>query len=148
MRLVDLVGGERVAQAVHDTDIIGLTSDSRRVEPGFLFAALPGTRVHGGAFIPQALERGAAAVLAPGRFELPADSRAQLLVDDNPRRRFALMAARFFGAQPETVAAITGTNGKTRWPTSCARSGRAWETGPPAWEPWASPSRGSGPGVI
>ena len=99
--------------AAQDTDISGLTSDSRRVEPGFLFAALPGTRVHGGTFIPQALERGAAAVLAPGQFELPADSRVPHLVDDDPRRRFALMAARFFGAQPETVAAVTGTNGKT-----------------------------------
>jgi UDP-N-acetylmuramoyl-L-alanyl-D-glutamate--2,6-diaminopimelate ligase len=113
VRLVDLVEGEIVIPATHDTDIIGLTSDSRRVEPGFLFAALPGTNVHGGTFIAEALERGAAAVLASGPFEMPADSLTPLLIDDNPRRHFALMAAKFYATQPETVAAVTGTNGKT-----------------------------------
>jgi UDP-N-acetylmuramoyl-L-alanyl-D-glutamate--2,6-diaminopimelate ligase len=113
VRLVDLVEGEIVIPATHDTDILGLTSDSRRVEPGFLFAALPGSRVHGGAFIAEALERGAAAVLAPGPFDMPADSPTPLLINDNPRRLFALMAAKFYANQPDTVAAVTGTNGKT-----------------------------------
>ena len=95
-------------------DIRGLTADSRKVQPGFLFAALPGTRADGGAFVDDALRRGAAAILMPpnarggvGR------SETVVLTDENPRRRYAQLAARFFGEQPETVVAVTGTNGKT-----------------------------------
>lgn len=97
-----------------DTDIVGLTCDSRLVEPGFLFAALAGARADGRAFIPEAMRRGAAAVLAPPGTRIETrEPPVPLLVDDNPRRRFALMAARFFASQPPTVAAVTGTNGKT-----------------------------------
>ncbi len=96
------------------TDIVGLTCDSRLVEPGFLFAALAGARADGRAFIPEAMRRGAAAVLAPPGTRIETrEPPVPLLVDDNPRRRFALMAARFFASQPRTVAAVTGTNGKT-----------------------------------
>jgi UDP-N-acetylmuramoyl-L-alanyl-D-glutamate--2,6-diaminopimelate ligase len=106
-------------QALKDLDIAGLTADSRAVEPGFLFAALPGTEQDGRTYINEAVQRGAAAVLAPpgtdlndGRFNI-AGAPIRLITDSNPRRRFALMAARFFNAQPDTIAAITGTNGKT-----------------------------------
>jgi UDP-N-acetylmuramoyl-L-alanyl-D-glutamate--2,6-diaminopimelate ligase len=99
------------------TNIIGMTSDSRRVEAGFLFAALQGSRRDGRAFICDAVRRGAAAVLAPPGTELPeaADPVRPLVLitDTNPRRRLALMAARFFARQPATIAAVTGTNGKT-----------------------------------
>lgn len=92
----------------------GLTADSRQVEPGFLFAALPGTMVDGRAYIGDAIAKGAVAVLAPSGTVLPDDSSGVVLItDDNPRRRFALMAAEFFGRQPGRIAAITGTNGKT-----------------------------------
>jgi UDP-N-acetylmuramoyl-L-alanyl-D-glutamate--2,6-diaminopimelate ligase len=97
-------------------DIIGLTADSRGVGPGFLFAALPGSTVDGAAFIPDALRAGARAILAAPGVSLPADAPADavLVTDPNPRRAFALMAAAFHGwAQPEAVAAVTGTNGKT-----------------------------------
>ncbi len=95
-------------------EISGLTCDSRRVEPGFLFAALPGTRVDGRDYIDQALRRGAAALLVPpGTGIEPGAPPVALVTDDNPRRRFALMAARFYETQPPTVAAVTGTNGKT-----------------------------------
>ncbi|MFQ5764279.1 MAG: Mur ligase family protein, partial [Rhodospirillales bacterium] len=97
-----------------ETDITGLTCDSRRVEPGFLFAALPGTRLDGRSFIGDALDRGAVAVLAPPGTALEAaGGPVTLLTDTNPRRQYALMAASFFEIQPETVAAVTGTNGKT-----------------------------------
>ncbi|HLY06524.1 MAG TPA: UDP-N-acetylmuramoyl-L-alanyl-D-glutamate--2,6-diaminopimelate ligase [Rhizomicrobium sp.] len=92
----------------------GLASDSRDVRPGWLFAALPGTRNDGGAFIAEAVRRGATAVL--GAPELRAKAEAlgvRFIADENPRRRLAFIAAEHFGAQPETVAAITGTNGKT-----------------------------------
>ncbi|HET6467584.1 MAG TPA: Mur ligase domain-containing protein, partial [Geminicoccaceae bacterium] len=93
-------------------EIAGLTADSRAVRPGWLFAALPGTRTDGGRFVADALARGAAAVLgAPPLAELGLP--VPVIVDVEPRRRFARMAAAFFGRQPRTVAAVTGTNGKT-----------------------------------
>ena len=115
-----------INQAVtEDLDINGLTCDSRRVEPGFLFAALPGARADGRAFIGEAVRRGAVAVLGPPGTRIDeTDHPVRLLVDDNPRRLFALMAARFFGAQPATIAAVTGTNGKT---TVVGFLRQAWE---------------------
>lgn len=93
------------------TEIAGLTADSREVKPGFLFAALPGTRVDGTRFIPQAIAQGAAAILVSTGADVEAG--VPVIADSNPRRRLALMAARFFGKQPRTVVAVTGTNGKT-----------------------------------
>ena len=95
-------------------DITGLTADSRAVEPGFLFAALPGSQADGRDYIDQALAKGARAILAPTGTELPPSATGvELITDDRPRRRFARMAAAFYGAQPATIAAVTGTNGKT-----------------------------------
>ena len=105
MRLSELAS-ETVAP---DPTIAGLTADSRAVEAGFLFAALPGVNVDGADYIPQAENNGAAAVLArPG-----ARTRLPLIADEEPRRRLAQMAARFYPRQPATIAGITGTNGKT-----------------------------------
>ncbi len=102
------------ATAQAKVEISGLTADSREVAAGYLFAALPGSRADGRDFIPQALEQGAAAVLAPEGTVLPDSAKAvALITDTNPRRRLALLAARFYGCQPKTVAAVTGTNGKT-----------------------------------
>lgn len=95
-----------------DPEIAGLTADSRAVKPGDLFAALPGGKADGSSFIADAIARGAVAVLAPAGTVLE-DERAVLVTDDNPRRRFALMAAKFFRTQPQTMVAVTGTNGKT-----------------------------------
>ncbi|MBU6296742.1 MAG: UDP-N-acetylmuramoyl-L-alanyl-D-glutamate--2,6-diaminopimelate ligase [Alphaproteobacteria bacterium] len=92
----------------------GLASDSREVKPGYLFAALPGTKADGASFVKDAVARGAAAVL--GRPEVAASAAAlgvRLIVDENPRLALARYAAAFYGAQPEIVAAVTGTNGKT-----------------------------------
>jgi UDP-N-acetylmuramoyl-L-alanyl-D-glutamate--2,6-diaminopimelate ligase len=95
-----------------DPEIAGLTADSRAVKPGDLFAALPGGKADGRGFIADAIARGAVAVLAPAGTVLE-DERAVLVTDTNPRRRFALMAAKFYGRQPQTMVAVTGTNGKT-----------------------------------
>jgi UDP-N-acetylmuramoyl-L-alanyl-D-glutamate--2,6-diaminopimelate ligase len=92
----------------------GLASDSREVRPGFLFAALSGTKADGADFVADAVKRGAAAVL--GRPELRSSVEAlgvRFIAETNPRLALARRAAAFFGAQPETVAAVTGTNGKT-----------------------------------
>lgn len=105
------VAGGRETEGV---EIAGLTCDSRAAAPGVLFAALPGTKVDGRDFIEHALKRGASAVLAPAGTRLPEAYRSvPLITDDNPRRRFARMAAAYYGGQPETVVAVTGTNGKT-----------------------------------
>jgi UDP-N-acetylmuramoyl-L-alanyl-D-glutamate--2,6-diaminopimelate ligase len=92
----------------------GLTADSRAVGPGFLFAALPGAKADGRAFIADAVARGAAAVLAPDGTDWPEGIPARpLLTVADPRRMLALFAAEFHAAQPATVVAVTGTNGKT-----------------------------------
>lgn len=94
------------------TDIVGLTADSRDVRPGFLFAALSGTKTDGRAYIAQALDKGASAILVEKGVSAGAVS-VPVVADINPRRRLALMAAKFYGAQPRMAAAVTGTNGKT-----------------------------------
>jgi UDP-N-acetylmuramoyl-L-alanyl-D-glutamate--2,6-diaminopimelate ligase len=92
--------------------ISGLTADSRRVEPGFLFFAIPGTKADGASFAADAARRGAAAIVA-ARGALKADAGVPVIEVDEPRAALALAAARFFGAQPRTMVAVTGTSGKT-----------------------------------
>lgn len=95
-------------------EVEGITADSRRVAPGWVFAALPGARLDGRRFIAEAVARGAAAVLAPEGTDWPEGVPPRpLLHDPEPRRRLAQIAAALAGAQPRTVVAVTGTNGKT-----------------------------------
>lgn len=96
-----------------DAAVSGLTADSRAVEPGMLFAALPGTRVDGTAFVEQALASGAAALLVPDGFIPEHQPGIPVLQAEDVRRAFALAAAAYFGRQPETMVAVTGTAGKT-----------------------------------
>jgi UDP-N-acetylmuramoyl-L-alanyl-D-glutamate--2,6-diaminopimelate ligase len=97
-----------------DPDLAGLTLDSRKARPGFLFAALAGSRQDGAAYIADAVSRGATAILAATDAVLPPLDPAIVVVRDaNPRRRIALMAAAFAALQPATIAAVTGTNGKS-----------------------------------
>ena len=98
-----------------DPEITGVTADSRRVKPGFLFAALPGVNADGAAFAAKAVEAGAAAVLADQDLGLSAPT----VVCRDPRRGYALAAANFWGRQPQTCVAVTGTNGKTSVATFC-----------------------------
>ena len=98
--------------------VTGLAVDSRAVKAGFLFAALPGSRVHGAEFITYALRQGAGAVLTdPAGAALAADvlaaSDAALVVVQDARAALAQAAALWSGAQPATMVAVTGTNGKT-----------------------------------
>ncbi len=98
--------------------VTGLALDSRAVRPGYLFAALPGSQVHGAEFIPYALRMGAAAILtdaqgAAGAEGTLAGSDAVLVVVPDPRLALAQAAARWFDAQPEVAVAVTGTNGKS-----------------------------------
>ncbi|MEK9672820.1 MAG: UDP-N-acetylmuramoyl-L-alanyl-D-glutamate--2,6-diaminopimelate ligase [Rhodospirillaceae bacterium] len=117
MRLSDMWDGAEIKDLPawrSEAPVRGVTCDSRKVAQGFLFAAIPGLTHDGRDFIPDALDRGAVAVLAPPGTRLPdAYQDIPLLETDNPRRRYALSAARFYRAQPKTIAAVTGTNGKT-----------------------------------
>jgi UDP-N-acetylmuramoyl-L-alanyl-D-glutamate--2,6-diaminopimelate ligase len=92
-------------------EITGITADSRAVRPGFIFAALPGGKVSGVDFIPEAKRRGAAGVIAPVGTRL--ETELPVIEDPLPRKLFAQMAAAFYGAQPEIVVAVTGTSGKS-----------------------------------
>ncbi|HXF54234.1 MAG TPA: UDP-N-acetylmuramoyl-L-alanyl-D-glutamate--2,6-diaminopimelate ligase [Hyphomicrobiaceae bacterium] len=92
--------------------VTGLTADSRKVEPGMLFAALPGSRTDGARFAAEAAARGAVAVLTGYGAQL-SDLAVPLLRAADPRRALALMAARYYGGQPEVAVAVTGTSGKT-----------------------------------
>jgi len=100
-----------------DPEITSVTSDSRKVAPGALFVALPGSAADGRAFIPQALAKGAAAILAPS--DTPAGAAPLLVTSGDVHRAYALAARSFYGAQPKTCVAITGTNGKTSVANFC-----------------------------
>ena len=112
MRLSELVKRD----LSNDPQIEGVTADSRKVRPGWLFAALPGAKVDGRSFAPRAVEQGAAAVLAGREIE---GLTSPLVIASDPRRAFALAAAAFWGAQPATCVAVTGTNGKTSVAAFC-----------------------------
>jgi UDP-N-acetylmuramoyl-L-alanyl-D-glutamate--2,6-diaminopimelate ligase len=95
-------------------DFTGLTSDSRKVLPGFLFAALPGSKTDGARFVQDAVARGAAAVLGMPEVAMQAAELGVTFIPaDNPRAALAHFAAAFYGAQPEVIAAVTGTKGKS-----------------------------------
>ena len=95
-----------------------LQVDSRKAGAGTLFAAMPGSVVHGAAFVATALEQGAVAVLTDAKGaqiagDAIAAAGAALVITDDPREVLARTAAIWFGAQPATMIAVTGTNGKT-----------------------------------
>jgi len=101
----------------------GLAVDSREVGPGFVFVAVPGTRLDGADFIRYALRQGAGAVVATpdgaerARTQIAEDGMADwpvpVFLSADPRVTLAHLAAAFYAAQPEVMAAVTGTNGKS-----------------------------------
>jgi UDP-N-acetylmuramoyl-L-alanyl-D-glutamate--2,6-diaminopimelate ligase len=92
----------------------GLASDSRKVKPGYLFAALAGSKTDGARFVKDAVARGAVAVLgAPALADEVAALGVRFIADENPRAGLAHLASLFFTGQPEIVAAVTGTKGKS-----------------------------------
>ncbi len=93
-----------------DAQVTGFAIDHRKVAPGTVFGAFVGTAVNGENFIPAAVAAGAVAVVA--RDEAPVDGAVHISAAV-PRRTFAQLAAGFFTPVPETVVAVTGTNGKT-----------------------------------
>jgi UDP-N-acetylmuramoyl-L-alanyl-D-glutamate--2,6-diaminopimelate ligase len=104
MRLSELAGIE------NDSEVTGFAIDHRKVVAGSVFGAFKGAVFNGEDFMDQAVERGAVAVVA--RPEAPV-AAVPHLSSAEPRRLFAQLASRFYGPYPETVVAVTGTNGKT-----------------------------------
>ncbi|WFU27291.1 UDP-N-acetylmuramoyl-L-alanyl-D-glutamate--2,6-diaminopimelate ligase [Bradyrhizobium sp. CB1717] len=116
MKLRDLIGQDvlgndaAIEPAVAALEVTGVALDSRVVKPGDLFFALAGSKTDGARFIDAAIDAGAVAVVGD---HAPSASKVPFVAVANPRRALALAAARFFPAQPATIAAVTGTSGKT-----------------------------------
>lgn len=104
MRLGTLLGSDDA------TPVTGFAIDHRKVAPGNIFGAFKGSVVNGEDFIPAAIASGAIAVVAAPEAKVVG---AVHVADSDPRRAFALLAARYFAPFPETIVAVTGTNGKT-----------------------------------
>ncbi|MFT6462597.1 MAG: UDP-N-acetylmuramoyl-L-alanyl-D-glutamate--2,6-diaminopimelate ligase [Maricaulis maris] len=109
MTLNDLLLDEGLVVEGGEQTVRGLTLDSRKVEPGFVFAALPGVKVHGRDFIPKALTAGASVILT----DEPVEAPVPVIAVPEPAALLARMAARFYPRQPGHIVAITGTNGKS-----------------------------------
>src|SRR5580692_3900381 len=112
MKLSDLFGDNAtIGPQAAAVEVSGLAVDSRAVKPGDLFFALAGAKTDGTRFIEAAIAAGAVAVA--GDHPPPAGCRVPFVSTLNARRALALAAAKFFPGQPSTIAAVTGTSGKT-----------------------------------
>jgi UDP-N-acetylmuramoyl-L-alanyl-D-glutamate--2,6-diaminopimelate ligase len=111
MKLRDLLMGAALERPLDDVaggvEITGISSDSRKVAKGDLFVAVAGSKTDGARFIDDAIAKGASAVVSAD------SSHPGTIVSGDPRRALALAAAAFYGAQPATMVAVTGTAGKT-----------------------------------
>ncbi|MER8464351.1 UDP-N-acetylmuramoyl-L-alanyl-D-glutamate--2,6-diaminopimelate ligase [Mesorhizobium sp. M1396] len=113
MKLRDLAGILPVEGTTSaDLEVIGISSDSRQVKPGVVFFALAGTKADGAVYAADAAARGAAAIVT-GKGATIAGLSVPVLAVGDPRLALALSAARYFGKQPQTMVAVTGTSGKT-----------------------------------
>lgn len=106
---------EKTIHGDQDVNVRGLTSDSRQVRPGELFVAIKGLTADGHDFIPQALERGAVAVVAERKSIPPDSSNVPLVIVPDSRAALAYLAAAWYGhpTRRMRVVGITGTDGKT-----------------------------------
>lgn len=95
-----------------DVDVWGISMDSRAIEPGMVFVAIAGSETDGARFVPDVVAKGAAAIVVGEAVAIESGS-ATLVTTSNPRRALAGMAARLHPRQPDIIAAVTGTAGKT-----------------------------------
>ncbi|CDN92575.1 UDP-N-acetylmuramoyl-L-alanyl-D-glutamate--2,6-diaminopimelate ligase [Agrobacterium tumefaciens] len=115
MNLRDISGNafpelnELLLSEIGAIEIGGITADSRRAQPGSLFVAVAGTKADGAAYVKDAVAKGAVAVVSGH----PVDADVPVLSVTDPRLYLSLAASRFYGKQPETMVAVTGTAGKT-----------------------------------
>jgi UDP-N-acetylmuramoyl-L-alanyl-D-glutamate--2,6-diaminopimelate ligase len=114
MKLKNLLAVDSVSDARFATlELSGVSADSRTVKPGELFVAVSGARDDGLRFVGQALAAGAAAIMAERVPQTPLPPDIAFVRVHDARRSLALAAAKFFSDQPQVVAAVTGTSGKT-----------------------------------
>jgi len=126
MKLSDLLTVDAVSDArFASCDIRGIAADSRKVKAGDLFVAVSGSKDDGLRFVPQAVQAGAVAVVAERVPPTPLPDGTAFVRVGNARRALALAASRFFGDQPETITAVTGTSGKT---SVAAFTRQIWQT--------------------
>lgn len=112
--VTDCVLAKPSSEGLSDPDITGVVLDSRQVQPGSLFAALPGEKLNGARFAAGAVAAGAVALLAARDANLESvEGKVPILRSANPRRALAIIAKKFFARQPQTIVAVTGTSGKT-----------------------------------
>lgn len=112
MRLADLLPSEKIPEPYAGREVTSVSFDSRAVNEGSVFFAVPGVKADGLSFAAQAVQRGAIAVVAERSAEAPIGPAAFVKVED-ARRALSEAAARLYPRQPETIVAITGTSGKT-----------------------------------
>jgi UDP-N-acetylmuramoyl-L-alanyl-D-glutamate--2,6-diaminopimelate ligase len=108
MRLGTLL--ENLDASDAEKTVTGFAIDNRKVAAGTIFGAFCGTKFNGEDFIADAIANGAIAIVASKEAKV---GGAIHIADDEPRRAFAHLAARFFQPVPAKIAAVTGTNGKT-----------------------------------
>jgi UDP-N-acetylmuramoyl-L-alanyl-D-glutamate--2,6-diaminopimelate ligase len=114
MKLKNLLTVDSVSDARFATlELNGISADSRTVKPGDLFVAMTGARDDGLRFVAQALAAGAAAIMAERVPQTPLPAGVAFVKVHDARRSLALAAAKFFAEQPQVIAAVTGTSGKT-----------------------------------
>lgn len=110
IKLAALLPATTLAPALAGLDVAGLASDSRLIQPGFVFFAVPGAKADGGIYVADALKRGALAIVGETAAATP--DLALVPVPD-VRTALSQAAAVFYPRQPQTIVAITGTSGKT-----------------------------------
>jgi UDP-N-acetylmuramoyl-L-alanyl-D-glutamate--2,6-diaminopimelate ligase len=114
MKLANLLTVDAVSDARFAAlDVRGVTADSRAVKPGDLFVAVAGAKADGLRFVAPAIAGGAVAIMAERVPPAPLPDGVAFVRVGDARRALALAAAKFFPQQPETIAAVTGTSGKT-----------------------------------
>ncbi len=114
MRLSDVLpAGIEPPPGAGSVEVTGITAASAAVGKGAIFAALPGSKVDGASYVPDALQRGASAIVIGKGKGVTVPAGVALIEVDNPRAALAKIAAKFAGRQPRCAVAVTGTSGKT-----------------------------------
>src|SRR5271168_1731727 len=114
IKLRDILPPDAEVAARHaDLAVAGVTADSRTVKRGDLFVAIAGGKADGLRFVAPAISAGAAAILSERAPDGPLPDDVAFVRVANARRALAQVAAKLFPRQPQTIAAVTGTSGKT-----------------------------------
>lgn len=112
MKLEQVLGDKISENVLPKIEINGITSDSRKVQSGFMFVALQGNKNDGADYITDAIKNGASVILSDQTLSIDTTGVFVIRVK-NARHELAMAASRFYGVQPQCVVAVTGTSGKT-----------------------------------